>query len=142
MLTSASFTVGGWKVEPDLDRVSRGSESASLRPQVMSLLVYLAERPRQVIHPDVLMRALWPGKIVCQSSLYNCVAELRSVLDAGNSGPSVIQTVPKKGYRLRASVAWSPAMPGMKRVYRNLGFAETTTRGCWRIVSRRGKRLA
>jgi len=134
-MVSASFSVGDWKVEPDLDRVSRGSESVSLRPQVMSLLVYLAERERQVIHADDLMCALWPGKVVCQSCLYNCVAELRRVLDAGKNGPSAIQTVPKKGYRLRAPVIWGPSASEMKQSYRQLGSAEASIGGCWRIVS-------
>lgn len=133
---NASFSVGDWKLEPDLDRASRDGERVRLRPQVMGLLVYLAERQPQVIHPDDLMRELWPGKIVSHSCIYNCIAELRRVLDAGGNRPSAIQTIPKKGYRLRAPVVWDVPTLRAEQVYSHLGSAQTTTGGCWRILSR------
>ncbi|WP_405234757.1 winged helix-turn-helix domain-containing tetratricopeptide repeat protein [Lentisalinibacter salinarum] len=105
MPASGPFSVGDWTVEPDLDRLSRGDERVLLRPQVMRLLVYLAERQGEVVRSDDLMGDLWSGKIVSDAALYNCVAELRNVLDRDGEGESAIQTVPKKGYRLRLPVS-------------------------------------
>jgi TolB-like protein len=71
----------------------------------MRVLVYLSERQGQVAHSEDLMHDLWPGKIVTDATLYNCIKELRNVLDEGSDGRDAIQTVPKKGYRLRLPVS-------------------------------------
>lgn len=105
MPASGPFRVGEWTAEPDLDRLARGDERVPLRPQVMRLLVYLAERAGDVVHSEDLMRDLWSGKIVSDATLYNCVAELRNVLDRDRESASAIQTVPKKGYRLKLPVS-------------------------------------
>lgn len=100
-----SFKVGEWSVEPDLDRLTRGSETVDLRPQVMQLLVYLAGRPGEVVRADQLLEALWPHKLVTHASIYNCIAELRHALAPGVDGSHYVQTIPKKGYRLVAPVS-------------------------------------
>ncbi|WP_405232185.1 winged helix-turn-helix domain-containing protein [Lentisalinibacter salinarum] len=103
----APFRVGDWTVEPDLDRISRGGQRIHLRPQVMRVLAYLSERQGEVVRSDALMHDLWSGKIVSDATLYNCVAELRHVLGEGGDGLDAIQTVPKKGYRLRLPVSYT-----------------------------------
>ncbi|MGH8193634.1 MAG: winged helix-turn-helix domain-containing tetratricopeptide repeat protein [Woeseiaceae bacterium] len=99
-----SFTVGGWLVEPDLDRIRDGDTVRGLRPQVTELLLYLAQRPGEVVSAESLFEELWAGKIVTSGSLYNCVAELRQALHTEADAPPAIQTVPKRGYRLVAPV--------------------------------------
>lgn len=103
MSGNGSFTVGDWLVEPDLNRVSRGSESTSLRHQVMELLVYLARHQGSVVSTDDLMNDLWAGRVVTDGTLYSCVAELRNAL--GHDQADYIETIPKKGYRLLAPVS-------------------------------------
>jgi TolB-like protein/DNA-binding winged helix-turn-helix (wHTH) protein/tetratricopeptide (TPR) repeat protein len=95
-----TFKAGDWLVEPSLDRVSLGDDVRTLRPQVMELLVYLAERPSDVVSTDQLLEDLWDGRIVSEGSVYNCVGELRSALVRDDETEPAIQTVPKKGYRL------------------------------------------
>lgn len=99
--------VGDWRVEPDLDRISRMATETHLRPQVMALLVYLAERPGQVVSNDEVLETLWRGKVVTSGSIYNCIAELRLALAAGDDETSYIETIPKHGYRLLAPVSGS-----------------------------------
>ena len=100
-----SFKVGDWLIEPDLDRISRGSVAMNIRPQVMELLVYLAERSGQVVGSGKLLDDLWPGKIVTSGSVYNCIAELRHMLASGDDRQTYIETIPKHGYRLVAPVS-------------------------------------
>ena len=105
MSNTGPFKVGDWLVEPSLDRISRGSEERSLRPQVMELLVYLAERPGEVVSTEQLLEDLWDGRIVTEGSVYNCVSELRVALSADEDDDAAVQTIPKKGYRLVAPVS-------------------------------------
>ena len=104
MRTDKPFMIGEWKVEPDLDRIVRGTERRALRPQVMSLLVYLAARGGSVAKSEKLLQDLWPNKIVTDATLYNCIAELRRLLDDGRGNRRYVETVHKKGYRLREPV--------------------------------------
>ena len=78
-----SFKVGDCLVEHDLDRISRGSETVTVRPQVMDVLVYLASRGGQIVHADELLEGLWPGKVVTSASVYNCITELRHPFHGG-----------------------------------------------------------
>ena len=104
MMSHRSFSVGDWLIEPDLDRISRKSESASLRPQVMELLVFLARQGGQVARTEDILDKLWAGKFVTDGTLYNCVSELRQALANGETGQEYVETIPKKGYRLVAPV--------------------------------------
>jgi TolB-like protein/DNA-binding winged helix-turn-helix (wHTH) protein/Flp pilus assembly protein TadD len=100
-----TFKIGDWEVEPDLDRVSHDDRSEAIRPQVMELLVYLAKRSGEVVSTDDLLRDLWAGKVVTPSSVYNCISELRQVFGVDQDGRPVIETIPKRGYRLIAPVS-------------------------------------
>jgi len=104
MSGNRTFKIGDCLVEPDLDRISRGSETVTVRPQVMDVLVYLASRGGQTVHTDELLEDLWPGKVVTSASVYNCITELRHAFQSCDNGQPYVDTVPKRGYRLVASV--------------------------------------
>ncbi len=104
MSGNKSFKVGDCLVEQDLDRISRGSEAASVRPQVMDVLVYLASKGGQIVHADELLENLWPGKVITSASIYNCITELRHAFLDCDDGQPYVDTVPKRGYRLVALV--------------------------------------
>ena len=99
-----------------MDRIKCDAEVRNLRPQVMELLVYLANRPGQVVSADELLRDLWDGRIVAEGSVYNCVSELRAALATEKSTELAIETIPKKGYRFVAPVTpHEPATAGTRR---------------------------
>ena len=75
-----------------------------LRPKTMDLLIHLAESPGQTIDKETLLRSVWPDTIVADGGLSHCVSELRAVLGDNPRQPSFIETVPRRGYRLIASV--------------------------------------
>lgn len=104
MVGKTPFTVGDWLVEPQLDRISRDDDVRSLRPQVMELLVFLAAHPGSVVPANILLSELWDGRIVTEGSVYNCVSELRAALTGPEDKP-LIETIPRRGYRLVAPVA-------------------------------------
>ena len=51
----ASFTIGGWLVEPSACRLSRDGTTAKLRPQLMDVLVCLARRAGRVVPRDEIL---------------------------------------------------------------------------------------
>jgi DNA-binding SARP family transcriptional activator len=75
----------------------------------MDVLTVLASHPGRVVSRDELLDEVWPGVVVTEHTLSRCIYQLRhSLNDIGpNSGQSdfkPIETLPKRGYRLLATV--------------------------------------
>jgi len=106
---NTSFAVGDWLVEPEIDQISTTTQSLYLRPQLMEVLVYLADLDGRVATLESIHDDLWPGKVVSSGTIYNCIAELRQALAKDAKDLNYIETIPKKGYRLAAPVVAMPA---------------------------------
>jgi tetratricopeptide (TPR) repeat protein len=70
----------------------------------MDLLVYLAQVPGQVIYKDVLLNEVWGTNAVSESALTRTVTELRQALGDSAERPQILETIPKRGYRLISEV--------------------------------------
>jgi DNA-binding winged helix-turn-helix (wHTH) protein/tetratricopeptide (TPR) repeat protein len=101
---AADFRIGGWLVEPSLDRLSRDGTVVRLRPQLTNLLVVLAEHAGQTVPKDTILAEVWEGQHVAESGMTRCIAEIRQALGDDAHEPTIVQTIPKRGYRLVAPV--------------------------------------
>ena len=102
-----SFRIGEWLVDPRADRIVSPDETVHIEPRAMQALVYLAEHAGEVVTRDEILRAVWEETFVADEVLTSAIAKLRRAFGDEGTNPTFIQTVPKKGYRLNASV--SPA---------------------------------
>lgn len=98
------FLIGGWLVEPDTGRLTKDDQSLKLEPKVMGLLVYLAQRPEQVISREKLEQTIWAGTVVGYDALTSAIIKLRKAFGDDSHHPWLLETVAKKGYRLIAPV--------------------------------------
>src|ERR1041385_5061583 len=103
-LNRESLRVGDWTVEPALNQLSAAGKTVKLEPKAMATLVYLANRPGQVVSREALLSAVWSGVVVGDDSLTQVVIKLRKALGDSPEEPAYIQTIPKGGYRLVAPV--------------------------------------
>jgi TolB-like protein len=100
----------------------RGGAVVALRPKTYALLSYLAAHPGRVVAKEELLAAVWPGVVVNDESLSQCVRELRGAL--GDEGQALIRTVPRRGYlfdpveAVPPAVATRPAVPPGPRAAR------------------------
>ena len=101
------FKLGNWLVEPPLGTVTGNGETVSIRPREMDLLVYLAKRQGGIVTTDDIITDVWAGVAVTNDSLYFSMSQLRKVLDTEGSDGSVIETLPKRGYRLVVPVEFA-----------------------------------
>ena len=102
--------IGEWRVDPDVDELSRGGQTIRLEPRTMRLLLYLAAHAGRVVDLQQLLDEVWPNVVVTHSSVYQAVAELRRILGDDREHPCYIENLPRRGYRLIAPVApWSGA---------------------------------
>jgi transcriptional activator of cad operon len=96
--------IGEWLVDPALDTISRDAETQKLEPRTMRLLICLANSAGSVVSVDRLLSEVWSGVVVGSASVYQAVSQLRKILGDVDPNPTYITTVPRKGYRLIASV--------------------------------------
>jgi adenylate cyclase len=104
MTQTGSFRVGHCTVNPGSGEVTNGNMNTRLEPRVMEVLVYLMQRVGQVVTRQELEDNVWAGTIVSYEALTVTINKIRSALQDNPRKPEFIETLPKKGYRLIASV--------------------------------------
>src|SRR5262245_34326518 len=75
-----------------------------LPPRAFDALLYLVERPGELLSKKELMKALWPDVIVEENSLNQVISLVRKVLGEKPSEHRFIVTAPGRGYRFVAAV--------------------------------------
>lgn len=102
--TNRACRIADWVVEPAINRLSRNSETVRLEPKTMTVLMYLAERPGMLVTRKELEEAVWADMIVSYDALTGAIQKLRKAFNDDPQHPRIIETLPKKGYRLIAPV--------------------------------------
>jgi DNA-binding winged helix-turn-helix (wHTH) protein/tetratricopeptide (TPR) repeat protein len=100
----AGFRIGERVIEPRQNRIVRGEIEVRLEPRVMDVLVCLAARAGEVVSRETLNEQVWGNIVVTDQAVTNCISELRHHLGDDRSAHRVIETIPKRGYRLTAPV--------------------------------------
>jgi TolB-like protein/DNA-binding winged helix-turn-helix (wHTH) protein len=102
-MAEQAYRLGKWVVEPLSNTVRRGGRVAHLKPKSMAVLERLIEAQGEVVTRDQLFDAVWPGGVVSDATLTQCIVELRRALGDSARRPRYIETVPKVGFRLVAT---------------------------------------
>jgi TolB-like protein/DNA-binding winged helix-turn-helix (wHTH) protein len=114
--------IGDWSVSPLAGQMTRGSETVRVEARTMRLLLCLAENAGEVVSIDDLLDQVWQGVVVTPDSVYQAVTALRRLLGDDPKQPAYIATVPRRGYRMVATVAAgeeSVALPIASQVVAN-----------------------
>ena len=96
-----------WKFENTLENSLSVEPNARLEPQSVQLLLLLAKQPQVILSKEKLISALWPTTVVTDDALTRCVSRLRKILHDDPKQSSIIETLPKRGYRLVATLVQS-----------------------------------
>ena len=96
--------VGDWTLDSVNRTVSAGEVETRLQPRAWEVLLYLAERPGQVVSTEELLEKFWRGAISDASAVRKAVLEIRKALQDSSRSPRYIRTIPKAGYSLVAPV--------------------------------------
>jgi TolB-like protein/DNA-binding winged helix-turn-helix (wHTH) protein/Tfp pilus assembly protein PilF len=130
MTPPAAFQLGVFTIDPSTGDVQGPSGRQKLDPKVMEVFVDLARHAGQIVPREALMARLWPRAVVTDDVLTRCIYGLRRQLAlAGGDKHSkdLIETMPKRGYRLNGEVTFSAvanaktARPRPKWFYLALG---------------------
>ncbi len=101
---NSDFRVGSWLVRRNLNLICRNGSTVQLEPKVMDVLFCLAEHPGEVLPKDTILQAVWPDTYVTDDALRHSVSILRHAFGDEVRNPQIIETIPKRGYRLIAPV--------------------------------------
>lgn len=96
----SDFQLGAWRVQPQLNSVVCDQETIHLEPKMMGVLVCLARRSGEVVPKEHLVQEVWRDTFVTDDVLIRCVSELRKAFGDSAGKPTIIETIPKRGYRL------------------------------------------
>jgi TolB-like protein/DNA-binding winged helix-turn-helix (wHTH) protein len=102
--TATVIRIGDWCVNPTSGQISRDGQSTRLEMRTLRLLLCLADHAGEVVSIDDLLNEAWSGVVVSQDSVYHAVASLRRLLGDDPKQPTYIETVPRFGYRMVATV--------------------------------------
>lgn len=120
--SGGGFRLGDLQVDPQTGDVTGPGGRVQLDPKVMGVLAMLAERAGQVVPREDLISRLWPDVVVTDDALSRCLYDLRrqlAVAGGNDESRALIETLPKRGYRLNGIAeqldAPSPAHPKARR---------------------------
>ncbi len=101
------FRLGDLLIQPLDGEVTGPGGREQLDPKVMAVLVLLARRAGHVVTREELLSQVWASAVVTDDVLSRCIYELRRQLALAGGDEqlkAVIETVPKRGYRLHGEI--------------------------------------
>ena len=105
-----AFQLGDFRIDPSSGEVQGPSGRETLDRKVMDVFVDLARHAGQVVPREDLLARLWPRVVVTDEVLTRCIYELRRQLALAGGDEhykDLIETMPKRGYRLNGEVTFS-----------------------------------
>lgn len=143
------YSFGQFTIDRANRIVVRDGETVALTAKVFDILAVLAENPGRLLEKDELIERVWPGTYIEEGNLARNVSTLRRALGDDSKPHKFIETVPGRGYRFVAEVAYvadipepqdreqvassrdiSPASPD--RLRSDISSSGTGTRSAWR----------
>jgi DNA-binding winged helix-turn-helix (wHTH) protein/tetratricopeptide (TPR) repeat protein len=94
----------GFRLDPGGRTLTRAGLPVPLTPMVFNTLVVLVERAGTTVTKDELIRSVWAGRPVGDSTISQTVYTLRTALAAAGSRAQLIATVAGLGYRFTGDV--------------------------------------
>lgn len=98
---SDQIQIGAWSFSPSAAELRRGSQRQALEDRAARLLNVLARERGKVVSHEQLIAEIWNNRTVSANSVAVVVGDLRRALGDDARAPRYIETVAKRGYRLR-----------------------------------------
>lgn len=106
--TSEHYLVSGHVVTPATNEIALEGRVTRIEPRSMDVLVILLSHAGEVMTREALQDAVWGDVVVGDDSLTNAIIKLRKAFGDDARNPRLIETIPKRGYRLIAEVSTLP----------------------------------
>jgi TolB-like protein/Tfp pilus assembly protein PilF len=98
------FAFGDQVLDPERRELTRGTVPVTLGPKVFDLLLHLVQNRERVVSKDDLLRTVWNGRIVSESTLTSHINAVRKAIGDTGEAQRLLRTVARKGYRFVGAV--------------------------------------
>jgi DNA-binding winged helix-turn-helix (wHTH) protein/tetratricopeptide (TPR) repeat protein len=98
------FNLGDWEILPGHRELRRGDEVRRPEPKQFDLLMALAKRDTNAVTKQELIDEVWDGRATADEPITRCVSQLRQHLDDRETPHKLIETMQRRGYRLKQSI--------------------------------------
>ena len=106
------FDIGEFRVDGNQRRLfDRAGVPVPLSARAFDVLMFMVQRPGELLDKGSLMNAVWPDTVVEESNLTQCVFTLRRALGEKAGEHRYIVNVPGRGYQFVAPVTPSARAP-------------------------------
>lgn len=95
-----NYKVGDWRFDAASGELSKDGVRRRLEDRAARTLEFLCGRRGQVISQQQLVDAIWSGRALSPNSIAVVMTDLRRALGDDARNPRLLETVPKRGYRL------------------------------------------
>ena len=94
------YRIGEWTFDAPSGELRRGDERRRLEHRAARTLQMLADADGAIVGQDQIIGEVWSGRSLSDNSVSVVISQLRRLLDDDARRPLLIETVPKRGYRL------------------------------------------
>lgn len=108
------YRLGPYLVDSATRIILHGDAVVRMPPKSVDLLLCLLEHSGGFAPKEALITRLWPDTVVQESSLAQAILTLRRSLKEGFGDREIIQTIPRRGYRLTVTVTGEGAVSRRK----------------------------
>ncbi|MEL6364534.1 MAG: winged helix-turn-helix domain-containing protein [Pseudomonadota bacterium] len=109
-----AFRIGAVEIAPDRNLLTGSGGEEALEPRVMDVLCALAEADGAVCAREALIDAVWGVQYGADESLTRAISLIRKSMRAAGEVRPVVETIPKRGYRLALPVEAASDAPGLE----------------------------
>jgi len=99
------YRFGGFSFNPDTGELVGASGVTRLQPQPAQVLALLVSRAGELVTREQIRQTLWPDTVVeADQGINYCIRQVRAALGDDADGGRFIETLPRRGYRLVATL--------------------------------------
>ena len=79
--------------------LSRAGEPCFVEPKCIDLLIFLIENNDRVVTKDEVLSAIWPGRVIAESTISTLIKQLRKSIGDNGKKQDLIRTVHGRGFQ-------------------------------------------
>ena len=99
-----ALRMGDWVFDPSTQQLRRGDDLHTLNPKEAAVLARLVETAPGLVTSQALLEEVWADVVVGDHVLHEVIGRLRKMLGESARNPRYIETLPRRGYRLKVAV--------------------------------------
>ncbi|CAN7668832.1 winged helix-turn-helix domain-containing tetratricopeptide repeat protein [Pararhizobium sp. LjRoot235] len=93
------FMFGDYVLDPERRELTLRAQVVAVGPQVFDLLLHLIRNRDRVVSKDDLLKAVWGGRIVSESTITSHINAVRKAIGDSGEEQRLVRTVARKGFR-------------------------------------------